>query len=127
MHALWGHANIWFRRGLQELLRDGITITARGRTTKEFLQVTTTLPHPRKRVLTVPHRRANPFFQAAETVWILAGRSDEKWLRHYNTQMAKFLDPHISADHFHGAYGERLRAPGALRQIGQGRGLDQGV
>ena len=118
MHTLTGHANIWFRRGLRDLLQDGITVTARGRTTKEFLQVLTTLPHPRKRVLTVPRRRANPFFQAAETVWILAGRSDEKWLRHYNTQMAKFLDQ--GSNHFHAAYGERLRNPGGLRQLDRG-------
>lgn len=107
---LRGHANQWYRRALEEIPRVGTEVTTRGRTTWEVLHATTVLPDPRKRVLTVPNRRANPFFQAMETVWLLAGRSDAGWICRYNSQLRQFLD---AGEHFHGAYGQRLRRWGS--------------
>ena len=104
---LHGHANRWYLTTLNAIVTTGDKVHARGRDTWEWLHVLTRLPDPRKRVLTIPYRRANPFFQAAETVWILAGRSDADWITYYNSQLAQYLDG--DAQHFHGAYGERLR------------------
>jgi len=67
------------------------------------------LVQPRQRVLTIPYRRANPFFQLAEPVWILAGRSDAEWICRYNSQLRQYLD---GGPDFHGAYGKRLRRAG---------------
>ncbi len=103
-----GHANTWYHRGLRDIQQYGQEVTTRGRKTWEVLHAVTALPHPRKRVLTIPWRRANPFFQALEPVWILAGRSDAEWICRYNRQLRKFLDA-PDAEHFHGAYGERIR------------------
>lgn len=139
--ALVGHANGWYLDALRRVIDTGEKVATRGRTTWEILHALTKLPDPRRRVLTVPYRRANPFFQALETVWILAGRADAEWLTYYNAQMAKFLDPKTRSvgggvhgyedevvgveEHFHGAYGERLIHWGqhrrtGLRERGQG-------
>jgi len=117
--TIYGHANQWYLPTLEKIIRVGDKVTTRGRTTWEVLHATTRLPDPRQRVLTIPHRRANPFFQAMETVWILAGRSDAAWITYYNSQLAQFLDTREVGpgwavggtkqhEHFHGAYGERL-------------------
>jgi thymidylate synthase len=128
--TLDGHVNKWYLAAIQEIVEYGDVVTTRGRTTWEVLHALTTLPDPRKRVLTIPYRRSNPFFQAMECVWILAGRSDANWLTYYNSQMAQFLDTYETGarpimqltgelsgwvagdvkkhENFHGAYGERL-------------------
>lgn len=112
-HAV-GHANSWYLPRLRALWSQGDRVTSRGRTTREVLHVTTRLSDPRLRVLTIPFRRSNPFFQALEPAWILAGRSDALWITHYNAQLLRYLDP--GAETFHGAYGERLRAWGVHAQ-----------
>ena len=123
MH-LRGHANLWFQETLVGLAQTGEKHIARGRGTREWPHVTTQLPDPRRRVLSVPYRRANPFFQVAETIWMLAGRSAAAWILHYNSQLARYLDD--DSDHFHGAYGERLRHWGRHARSGvQDTGQDQ--
>ena len=106
MTELVGHANQWFAAGLSALL-DAPRATSRGRAHRELLHVVTRVPDARRRVLTVPWRRANPFFQIAETVWLLAGSADAAWILRYNQRLHAYLDP--SATAFHGAYGARLR------------------
>lgn len=117
--VIHGHANLWYLSTIDKIVRTGDKVITRGRTTWEVLHATTRLPDPRKRVLTIPYRRANPFFQAMETVWILAGRADAAWITYYNSRLAQFLDSYETGpgwvagdikkrDHFHGAYGERL-------------------
>lgn len=102
------HANRWFDEGLVAL-RFAPVVEARGRVTHELLHVTTTLPDARRRVLTVPWRRANPFFQIAEPVWILQGSDAAEWICRYNSRLRAYLDP-ADPGRFHGAYGARLRA-----------------
>jgi len=127
VNSLLGHANKWYIDAIADLWTSGKSVTARGRETREALHVVTTLPDPRRRVLTVPFRRANPFFQAAETVWILAGSADATWICHYNEQLRNYLDK--GSEFFHGAYGERLRQWGTHSRSRQptvrGAGLDQ--
>src|SRR5690606_5131107 len=62
--------------------------------------------NPRNQVTFLRGRKINPFFQRAECLWILAGRSDVEWLLHYNKNMKMFSDNGI---HFNAPYGERLR------------------
>lgn len=87
-------------------LESGDIVKARGRSTFEQLHVVSVLPDPRQRVFSKFGRRANPFFQAAETVWILNGSSHSEWLLYFNSQMGKFLD--ANSPHFHAPYGERM-------------------
>src|SRR3972149_219421 len=87
-----GNANRILPEVLEWVLNEGECVTTRGRMVYEQLHVVTELPNPRQRVLSLPHRRANPFFQAAETVWILAGRSDAAWITYFNGKLARYLD-----------------------------------
>jgi len=61
---------------------------------------------PQRNVLFDPVRDANPFFHFLESLWILAGRNDVRYLAHILPRMAEYSD---DDDTFHGAYGYRLR------------------
>lgn len=106
MTTFTGHANQWYAEVLATL-RDAPRVTSRGRDTRELLHVTTTLPDVRRRVLTVPWRRTNPWFQIAEPVWLLHGADEAEWILRYNRRLAAYLDEGRAT--FHGAYGARLR------------------
>lgn len=68
--------------------------------------VTTVYRFPRCRVLRDPVRNPNPFFHLMESLWMLAGRNDVKWISDYLQGMAKYSD---NGETFHGAYGFRWR------------------
>ena len=127
-----GHANKWYHAALMRIHKDGAAVTARGRATRELLHVTTHLSNPRNRVLTVPHRRWNPFWAASELVWILAGSRDAAWITGYNSRLRQYLDE-PEASTFHGAYGYRLRHAGrdqlrdVIRQLQEDPGSRRAV
>lgn len=110
-----GHANVVFVPMIKKILSEGESVSPRGRPIRELLHQTLVMPDPRKRVLSLYKRRSNPFFQIAETVWILAGSSSAEWILRFNKQLAKFLDQ--DSKYFHGAYGERLRRYGMLSRL----------
>ncbi|MNN06537.1 Thymidylate synthase [compost metagenome] len=91
---------------LLALLREGKERTPRGKKTKELRPVIFEYTNPRNRLTFLRGRRINPFFQAAEALWILAGRSDVPWLANYNKSIAQFSD---DGQFFNAPYGERLR------------------
>jgi len=68
--------------------------------------VATFYEKPLERVLFDPQRDANPFFHLMESLWMLAGRNDIKWLLQFNKRMAEFSDDGVTQ---HGAYGHRWR------------------
>jgi thymidylate synthase len=118
LHHLQGPANTWYLRAADALIHDGAPVVSRGRAVHEALHTVLRMDDPRQRVLTVRGRRANPFFQMAETIWILAGRADAQWITGFNRQLSQFLDQ--AADrpgYFHGAYGERLRRWGHISKM----------
>lgn len=64
---------------------------------------------PRMRVLLDPKRRANPFFHLFESLWMLSGRRDAKWLDQFVHDFSeRFGEPDEDGDQ-HGAYGHRWR------------------
>lgn len=82
-------------------------IAPRGKDTLEFpTPVCTEYTHPRERVLFNEERDANPFFHLMEGLWMLAGRSDVKWIGQFNSTFSQFSD---DGTWFHGAYGYRLK------------------
>src|SRR3990167_8667149 len=93
---------------------DGEHVAPRGQKTREILGNVIELAHPQERVLTVPGRRANPFFAWAESAWILHGSRDIEWIAHYNSEMKKFLDADGVA---WGVYGYRLRYAAGYDQL----------
>lgn len=68
--------------------------------------VTTIYQHPNRRVLMSPLRDANPFFHVMESLWMLGGREDVKFISRYNSNIVNYSD---DGKTFHGAYGYRWR------------------
>lgn len=95
-----------YLEGLKTLLQEGDDVCPRGKSIKEVRPAAFEFTNPRNRVTFVKGRKINPFFQLAEALWILSGRSDVEWLTKYNSNMKQFSDDGI---YFNGAYGERLR------------------
>ena len=87
-------------------------VPSRSGATRERLHVTTTLMRPRERIQLYPGRKANPFAAIAETLWVLAGRSDVEWLLFYLPRALDFSD---DGKVWRGGYGPRLR-----RWVGSG-------
>lgn len=61
---------------------------------------------PRERVVFWPERDANPFFHLFESLWMLHGRRDVKFLEQFVSRMASYSD---DGKNFHAAYGYRWR------------------
>ncbi len=68
--------------------------------------VATTYSKPWERVLINKERDANPFFHLMESLWILAGRDDVKFLTEFNSRMVDYSD---DGKIFNAPYGYRLR------------------
>jgi len=62
--------------------------------------------NPVERVLFYQQRDANPFFHLMESLWMLNGRRDVKFVDKYNSRIHEFSD---DGKIFHGAYGYRWR------------------
>lgn len=85
----------------------------RGMTTWEYNSpVATVYKRPQERVLFWNLRDANPFFHFFESLWILAGRDDVKFLKHLLPTFDKYSD---NGSTFHGAYGARMYRFSQLR------------
>jgi thymidylate synthase len=91
---------------LMTLLCEGKEVKPRGKATRELRPVVFEFTNPLNRVTFLKGRKINPYFQMAEALWILAGRSDVEWLLRYNRNMGQFSDDGV---HFNAPYGERLR------------------
>jgi hypothetical protein len=68
--------------------------------------VTTTYRHPEERVLFDPQRDANPIFHLMESIWMIAGRKDVRFVKQFNKNMENFSDNKVD---FNAAYGWRWR------------------
>jgi hypothetical protein len=76
--------------------------------------VMTIYERPTERVLFNPARDANPFFHLFESLWMLAGRDDVKFVEQFVKRMRTFSD---DGKTLHGAYGRRW-----LRWFDSGKG-----
>lgn len=92
---------------LEDIDKCGQVVAARGGEQREIVGSLVTIERPRERVLTVPHRNNNIFAQVAETMWVLAGRDDLKFLGRYLPRAVEFSD---DGETWRAAYGPRLRA-----------------
>lgn len=88
----------------------GVPEDTRNGPVRVFLEpICTVYRQPNERVLMDPDRRANPFFHLFESMWMLAGRNDGKWLDTYVSDFSsRFGEPHKDG-RIHGAYGYRWR------------------
>lgn len=70
--------------------------------------------HPTERVLFSSVRDCNPYFHFMESLWILAGRNDVKWLEQWLASIKDYSDDGVT---FHGAYGARLKRVGQMSRV----------
>jgi len=113
------YPNELFVRAFESICQ-GTEITVKGEKTFELQPMISVLEQPQKRVLTIPYRRLNPFFLLAESLWLLAGKSDAGFITYFNPRLNEYLDEgeFVRRDgsignNFHGAYGQRLmESPG---------------
>ena len=77
-----------------------------GKTLEIPTPVSTVYHRPWERVLINSARDANPFFHLMESLWILAGRDDTKFLCEFNKRMVDYSD---NGRTFNAPYGFRLR------------------
>ena len=79
-------------QALHALMSEGDKCSPRGKDILEVRPAIFEFTKPTNRVTFLKGRVINPFFQLAESLWILAGRSDVKWLSVYNKSIAQFSD-----------------------------------
>nr|P31654.1 RecName: Full=Deoxyuridylate hydroxymethyltransferase; Short=Deoxyuridylate hydroxymethylase; AltName: Full=Gp29; AltName: Full=dUMP hydroxymethylase; Short=dUMP-HMase [Bacillus phage SPO1]CAA43136.1 29 [Bacillus phage SPO1] len=91
---------------LSTVIKEGDVLAPRGKRIKEIRPVMIEFKNPIRRTTFLKGRNINPFFQVAESLWILAGRSDVGFLLDYNKNMGQFSDDGVF---FNAPYGERLR------------------
>lgn len=98
-HAYFELLNLIRLGGVQEASRNGPVIVL---PEPVMLQIY----NPNQRVLFSPTRRANPFFHVMETVWMLAGENDVRFLLEFNKRYREYAEYNGKV---HGAYGFRWR------------------
>lgn len=82
--------------------------------TRELLHCSFLLKNPRQRWVLSRRPAINPAFAVAEVIWILSGRDDAGFPTHWNPALPRFAG---RGEHFHGAYGHRLRRNLSFDQV----------
>lgn len=101
------NVNYAFHQGIRLIKDEGLEIPSRNGTTLEVpAPVSTVFQNPWERVLINSVRDANPFFHLMESIWILAGREDVKFLTEFNKRMADYSD---DGQVFNAPYGKRIK------------------
>ena len=93
-------------QALSDLVDQGDRVAPRGKLIREMRPACLEFTNPLNRVTFLRGRRINPFFQIAESLWILSGRADVGWLEKFNKNIAQFSD---DGKWFNAPYGERMR------------------
>jgi thymidylate synthase len=88
------------------LLDAGDEVGSRNGRVKELLNTQIVLTDPQHREILSLNRKANVFAQIAETMWVLAGRDDIKWLSAYLPRATDYSD---DGETWRGGYGPRIR------------------
>lgn len=107
---------VMYYNSLQDVLAMGEKVSPRGKSVLELRPACLEFLNPYNRVTFLGKRRINPFFQVAESLWILSGRADVEWLKQFNSNMGQFSD---DGKWFNAPYGERMRSwnKNSLHQI----------
>lgn len=101
------NVNTALRHGLDAIRHNSDSVDSRVGSTLELPSVTATIySKPWERVLVSDVRDANHFFHLFESLWILAGRKDTKFLCEFNKRMFEYSD---DGEEFNAPYGYRMR------------------
>lgn len=101
------NVNAAFVGMLERVLDDGIETDSRNGRTIELTAQTIVVERPLERLVYAPGRNNNPFAAIAETMWVLAGRSDLAYLTPYLRRAPEFSDD--GGVTWRAGYGPRLR------------------
>lgn len=91
------------------LIKGGTEVPSRNGTTLELSFTGITLFDGTAREILVPGRKHNLAAQIAETMWVLSGRNDIKWLSDYLPRAGDYSDDGVT---WRGGYGRRIRGFG---------------
>ncbi|UOF83005.1 pyrimidine hmase [Caudoviricetes sp.] len=101
------NVNTAYAQGMRLIREVGeLSDSRNGKVLRATMPVTTIYDRPTERVLFDTVRDANPFFHLLESIWMLAGRNDVKWITEFNSTFGQFSD---DGQTFNGAYGFRWR------------------
>ena len=103
-----------FIHKLQSVAVEAQAVQVRGSRTLELTAQGFTIDRPLERCITVHHRRNSIAATIAETMWMLAGRSDVDWLARYLPRAMDYSDDGLT---WRAAYGPRLRAWNGVDQL----------
>jgi len=101
------NVNLIYKQMIQAVLDDGLLVDPRGQVTLELPLSVIELKNPIDNIVTLPSRKLNPIFMAAEFIWMMAGFDNLAMISHYNKNMSKYSDDGVT---LRGAYGPRLRS-----------------
>ena len=94
-----------YKNALDALIKEGDEVRPRDKLVKELRPTAIEFTNPLNRTTFLGTRKINPFFQIAESLWIISGRADVDWLTKFNANMATFSD---DGKFFNASYGERI-------------------
>lgn len=90
------------------------THTGRNGLTREILPCILRIQDPRRRWILSRRPAYNPAFGLVEFVWIITGNNESRVLNYWNPGLPKYSG---TGEHYHGAYGFRLRREFGVDQI----------
>jgi len=111
-----------YRSVLTTIIKEGKEVEVRGLMTKEIHPCLMHITDPKKRTLLYPKRGNNPFATLAETLWVLAGRNDIKFLSMFLPRAADFSD---DGEVWRAGYGPRIRKWYGFDDNGNAKEVDQ--
>jgi hypothetical protein len=115
MEIVTRNVNTLFSTALWRLKTSGVqTQTRNGPALYIPEPVLTTVLEPTERVLFYGRRNPNPIFHLMESIWMLAGRDDVKFLRQFNSRIGQFSD---DGERFNAPYGFRMRHQFGVDQL----------
>jgi len=103
----FNNINDAFLQSLWNVHKYGTTYVIRGKEVKEIIDYSFRILNPTHKVLVCPHRYNNFPATVAETLWVLSGRSDMKFLSYFLPNATNYADP--PGREWRGAYGARLK------------------
>lgn len=105
-----------FLAELQAVVDSGATVEVRGEQTRELRARLIEVSDIRSRYVLLPHRNNNIFASIAESMWVLAGRNDLKFLSAYLERAVDFSDDGLT---WRAGYGPRLRYWNGVDQLAE--------
>ena len=115
MEIITHNANTLFSDMFWRFRTSGVpTETRNGPALRIDEPVLTTVLNPMERVLFHEKRDCNPVFHLLESIWMLAGRRDVKFLAQFNSKISQYSD---DGRVFNAAYGHRMRSAFRVDQL----------